>query len=159
MQSRRVGPRESRWFHGLKVHQVVRCIDDLVGKLRELEKERNNANEFQLLESTVPTHAKYATFKRKSNGRYTGMLGINIGDRFKNWHDFTVVVQGQTIVEALESSISSANPSTTSSYSLLSPLNVLATLWPKRKRRCNEEGKQKYYHQVCLEQSNRFFVL
>ena len=106
----------------------------LVGKLRELEKERNNANEFQLLESTVPTHAKYATFKRKSNGRYTGMLGgINIGDRFKNWHDFTVVVQGQTIVEALESSISSATPSTTSSSSLLSPLNVLATLWPNGK--------------------------
>ena len=47
----------------------------LVEKLRELEKERNNANEFELLESTIPTHAKFATFKRKNNGEYTGMLG------------------------------------------------------------------------------------
>ena len=101
----------------------------LVEKLRELEKERNNANEFELLESTIPTHAKYATFKRKNNGEYTGMLGgINIGDRFENWRDFTVLVQGQTLVEALESSVSSG-ASFTPSLSSLSTSKLFEKLW------------------------------
>jgi phosphatidylserine/phosphatidylglycerophosphate/cardiolipin synthase-like enzyme len=107
----------------------------LVEKLRELEKERNNANEFELLESTIPTHAKFATFKRKNNGEYTGMLGgINIGDRFENWRDFTVLVQGQTLVEALESSVSSG-ASFTPSLSSLSTSKLFEKLrWPNGKK-------------------------
>jgi phosphatidylserine/phosphatidylglycerophosphate/cardiolipin synthase-like enzyme len=112
----------------------------LVEKLRELEKKRNNANEFELIESTIPTHAKYATFKRKNNGEYTGMLGgINIGDRFENWRDFTVLVQGQELVEALESSVSSnASSFTPSSLTSLS-FNLFEKLrWPRGK----EEAKK-----------------
>ena len=106
----------------------------LVEKLRELEKERNNANEFELLESTIPTHAKFATFKRKNNGEYTGMLGgINIGDRFEYWRDFTVLVHGQTLVEALDSSVSSG-ASFTPSLSSLSTSKLFEKLrWPNGK--------------------------
>ena len=80
----------------------------LVSKLRELETEWDNKEEFMLTESTVPTHAKYATFRRKTNngGVDTGILGgINIGDRFTNWRDFTVQVTGKALVEQLTSSI------------------------------------------------------
>ena len=112
----------------------------LVEKLRELEKKRNNANEFELTESTIPTHAKYATFKRKNNGEYTGMLGgINIGDRFENWRDFTVLVQGQELVEALESSVSSnASSFTPSSLTSLSFKLFEKLQWPRGK----EEAKK-----------------
>ena len=112
----------------------------LVEKLRELEKKRNNANEFELIESTIPTHAKYATFKRKNNGEYTGMLGgINIGDRFENWRDFTVLVQGQELVEALESSVSSnASSFTPSSLTSLSFKLFEKLQWPRGK----EEAKK-----------------
>ena len=124
----------------------------LVEKLRELEKKRNNANEFELIESTIPTHAKYATFKRKNNGEYTGMLGgINIGDRFENWRDFTVLVQGQELVEALESSVSSnASSFTPSSLTSLSFKLFEKLQWPR--------GKEEAKKTEDVESTNTKFV-
>ena len=50
---------------------------------------------------TVPTHAKYAIFHRRSQTPTAVFGGVNIGDRFANWRDFAIRAEGRAAVGAL----------------------------------------------------------
>ena len=50
---------------------------------------------------TVPTHAKYVVFHRRSQTPTAVFGGVNIGDRFEAWRDFAVRAEGRAAVGAL----------------------------------------------------------
>ena len=50
---------------------------------------------------TVPTHAKYVMFHRRSQTPTAVFGGVNIGDRFEAWRDFAIRAEGRAAVGAL----------------------------------------------------------
>ena len=50
---------------------------------------------------TVPTHAKYVVFHRRSQTPTAVFGGVNIGDRFEAWRDFAIRAEGRAAVGAL----------------------------------------------------------
>eukprot|EP00240_Pyramimonas_obovata_P000653 CAMPEP_0118930266 /NCGR_PEP_ID=MMETSP1169-20130426/7005_1 /TAXON_ID=36882 /ORGANISM="Pyramimonas obovata, Strain CCMP722" /LENGTH=542 /DNA_ID=CAMNT_0006872593 /DNA_START=186 /DNA_END=1814 /DNA_ORIENTATION=- len=55
---------------------------------------------------TVPTHAKYIVCHRPGGTSSAVFGGVNIGDRFASWKDFTIRVEGDAVVRALADSLS-----------------------------------------------------
>jgi len=55
---------------------------------------------------TVPTHAKYIIFHRPNATSSAIFGGVNIGDRFEDWKDFTIRVKGNNVVQELAESLS-----------------------------------------------------
>ena len=71
---------------------------------------------------TVPTHAKYVVFHRRSQTPTAVFGGVNIGDRFEAWRDFAVRAEGRAAVGALAMCVNGeAKPSVDVARGLTSP--------------------------------------
>ena len=65
------------------------------------EEKKNRVGVITFSPRTVPTHAKYALFHRKSQTPTAVFGGVNIGDRFEAWRDFAIRAEGRAAVGAL----------------------------------------------------------
>jgi phosphatidylserine/phosphatidylglycerophosphate/cardiolipin synthase-like enzyme len=71
---------------------------------------------------TVPTHAKYVVFHRRSQTPTAVFGGVNIGDRFEAWRDFAIRAEGRAAVGALAMCVNGeAKPSVDVARGLTSP--------------------------------------
>ncbi|CAK0841158.1 unnamed protein product [Prorocentrum cordatum] len=57
-----------------------------------------------------PTHVKLLLFRRRGQADVAIFGGINVGDRFRSWRDFSVVVSGDRGVDALLESLDWPRP-------------------------------------------------